>query len=127
MRHDKRPGFSRLPKAGAAALCIAAAMVMGACSTGPAVMYGDSTGLAAEQRLIIEQQRRELEDMGTAITAVHDGLGRAIDAVTASLNGTGSLQEQFAAIDRFVRSVIASQRALEDVQRADGPADAAAR
>jgi len=132
MKHDgciepevRGTGVPRYAKARAsAAVCVAAIVVLGACVSRPAVGGWGDAGLAAEQRIVIEQQQQRLDDMGAAIESIHDGLGRAIDAVTASLDGNGDLKSKFAEVDYFVRAVIESKRRLEELQRADNSADA---
>ena len=124
----RRMGVSRNPKAGgAAAVCIAALVGLAACASRPAVDSWGDAGLAAEQRLIIEQQQQRFDDMERIVGEVQSGLGRAIDEVTASLDGNGDLKHKFAEIDVFVRAVIESKQKLEALQRTDSGADAGAR
>jgi hypothetical protein len=129
MNNERNNRIPRKPKGEVAHGCAAAlatviGMVVAACAGSPAVDSWGDAGLVAEQRLIIEQQQQRLADMGAAIDEVHAGLGRAIDAVTASLDGTGDLKSQFAEIDIFVRRVIASKQRLEELQHPDSIEDA---
>jgi hypothetical protein len=62
--------------------------------------------------------------MGQTVGEVSEHLDSAIGAITASLDGDNDLQEQFAAIDAFVRAVIESKRRLEELQQPDRGADA---
>ena len=62
--------------------------------------------------------------MGDAIEQIQNGLGRAIDSITASITGSQELTVLFGEIDAFVRAVISSKRQLEDLQRANLPEDA---
>jgi hypothetical protein len=130
MKNERKGlGFPRRAEAAAAggAGFVILWLVLAGCVNRPAIAVWDDAGLAAEQRLVIEQQQQRLADMGEAIGTICDGLDRAIGQVTASLNGVGDLQSQFREIDAFVRAIIESKRRLEDIQRATGAADAGER
>jgi len=127
MRYGKKKVLCST-KASIAAAIVIITLVLGACATRrPALDSWGDASLVAEQRLIIEQQQQRLNDMGEAIGRVQSGLERAIDTVTASINGTTDLASKFSGIDRFVRAVIESKRELEDIQQRDSGADAGTR
>jgi hypothetical protein len=94
------------------------------CASHPVVNTWDDASLVAEQRAIIEQQRRTLENMGGVIERVHIELGAARIYFESAWTEATDLRSQFAAIDAFVRAIIAAERALEDVQRSDSGTDA---
>jgi len=75
--------------------------------------WNDAT-LAAEQRVIIDRQQRQLEDMGRIIRTVQADIGQAVEDFRESLNANKDLRSQFNNIDSFVRRIIEGQRQLED-------------
>lgn len=87
----------------------------------------DNASLVAEQRIIIEQQQSRFEYMERIVDEVQSNLGRAVDAVIAGIDGNTDIQNQFAVIDQFVRSVIEGKRRLENIQLADSGTDAGER
>ena len=125
---SKGMGVPHLPKARIAAAALAITLVvLAGCASRPSVDSWGDASLVAEQRLIIEQQRQRLNDMGEAVGRIQGSLGKAIDLVTASLEGSGDLASKFEGIDAFVRRVIDSKRELEELQRSDSGADAGTR
>jgi hypothetical protein len=94
------------------------------CASRPVVGVWEDASLVAEQRAVIEQQRRTLDDMGSSIEQVHSGLGAARTDFERAWAEATDLRSQFAAIDAFVRAIIAAERELEDLQRADSGTDA---
>jgi hypothetical protein len=103
-----------------AAVCF----LFGSCVSRPAVNAWEDASLAAEQRAVIEQQRRTLDSMGGVIGEVHAELGAARADFERAWAEALDLRSQFAAIDAFVRTVIAAERELEGLQRADSGTDA---
>jgi len=125
--NEKKLGILRYAKTGSAAAIVFVVLGFTCCAHRPAVDIWGDAGVVAEQRLVIEQQQRRLNDMGDTIAEISAGLERAIGVVTASLNGVGNIESQFREIDVFVRAVIAGKQRLEELQRADSGTDAGAR
>jgi hypothetical protein len=94
------------------------------CASRPVVDVWEDASLVAEQRAVIEQQRRTLDDMGSSIEQVHAGLGAARTDFERAWAEAADLRSQFAAIDAFVRAIIAAERELENLQRTDSGTDA---
>jgi hypothetical protein len=57
--------------------------------------------------------------MGDTIQSVSSGIGRATDRVNASIAGTNDLTELFSEIDHFVRTIIAENGRLAELQSTD--------
>jgi hypothetical protein len=109
-------------------LCIA--LLLTTCRSAPDRVVTDSWGdasLVAKQQLIIEQQQQRFDDMGDVLTEIHGNIDGAITAITSGLDGNASLEEQFREIDLFVRRIIESKRALEELLGANWGEDAGAR
>jgi hypothetical protein len=94
------------------------------CASHPVVDVWEDASLVAEQRAAIERQRRTLDGMGSSIERVHSELGAARTDFERAWEESTGLRSQFAAIDAFVRAVIAAERELENIQRSDRSADA---
>jgi Zn-dependent M32 family carboxypeptidase len=97
------------------------------CVSRPVAGIWEDASLAAEQRAVIEEQRRTLDDMGSAVGQIQHDLGAARVDFERAWAEAADLRSQFAAIDAFVRTVIAAERELEDIQRADSGTDAGER
>jgi hypothetical protein len=97
------------------------------CVSRPVVDVWEDASLVAEQRAVIEQQRRTLDGMGSSIEQIHSGLGAARTDFERAWAESTDLRSQFAAIDTFVRAIITAERELENLQRADRPSDAGER
>ena len=127
MGDGKGRGVSRFAGAGAAA-AIFLALVFYGCSTGRIAVdgWGDA-GLAAEQRLTIEQQRSYIGELELAIQRGAGNLREAEGRLGSLEGGNRSLEGWLRRVDEFVRAAIAVQRELEGVQRPDSGEDAGAR
>jgi Zn-dependent M32 family carboxypeptidase len=94
------------------------------CVSHPVVGVWEDASLVAEQRAVIEEQRRTLIDMGVVVEQIHAELESARSDFARAWTEATDLRSQFAAIDAFVRAVIAAERELENLQRANSGADA---
>ncbi len=101
-------------------------LAVGCRSTGATNSWGDASA-AAGQREIIEQQRQRITELERFIEAGAEHLAEAERRLGSLEQGNSDLEDWICRVDAFIRAVIAEQRRLEDVQRADSGTDAGAR
>ena len=87
----------------------------------------DNAALVAEQRLEIERLRNDFYNMGRLVGSSADGIDRAAERLSGSLNRISSIEDVLDAMDEYVRSIERENRQLRELQRANWPKDAGER
>jgi hypothetical protein len=89
------------------------------CASRPTVdVWGDASTIA-QQQLVIEQQRATLVDMAESLGELQSNLEVARNELERSIATGTDIRTQWAAIERFVESIIEAERRLEELQRSD--------
>jgi len=105
-------------------------LLIGGCNTSPGRTGNDAwedAAIIAEQRAAIERQREYIGDLERAIQAGASNLRNAEERLGSLEQGNIEFKDWLQRVDDFVRAVIAEQRRLEQVQRANSGADAGTR